>query len=72
MTAPDPLRPRAASRSSGEAWAGGVPGGGLTSPPPSPMEFGTARYGAFAQVSYRLADFGFGETVAPAALIHTD
>lgn len=28
--------------------------------PPSPMKFETARYGGFAQLSYRLADFGFG------------
>ena len=40
--------------------------------PPSPMKFETGRYGGFAQLSYRLADFGFGETGAPAAPIRKD
>ncbi|MGT2488660.1 hypothetical protein ACU4GA_27590 [Methylobacterium oryzae CBMB20] len=39
---------------------------------PSPMKFETGRYGGFAQLSYRLADFGFGETGAPAALVRKD
>jgi hypothetical protein len=29
--------------------------------PPSPMKFATERYGGFVQLSYKLADFGFGD-----------
>ena len=39
--------------------------------PRSPTKFETDRYGGFVQLSYKLADFGFGET-APAALIRKD
>jgi outer membrane protease len=40
--------------------------------PRSPTKFETDRYGAFAQISYRLADFGLGEAGAPAALVSKD
>ncbi|SDA11078.1 Opacity protein [Methylobacterium sp. UNC378MF] len=40
--------------------------------PPSPMKFETGRYAGFAQLSYRLADFGFGEAASPEALIRKD
>jgi opacity protein-like surface antigen len=40
--------------------------------PPSPMKFATERFGGFVQLSYKLADFGFGDAAAPAALIRKD
>ena len=39
---------------------------------PSPIKFQTERYGGFVQLSYRLADFGFGEAAAPAVLVRKD
>ncbi|MGX9980607.1 hypothetical protein [Methylobacterium fujisawaense] len=39
---------------------------------PSPMKFQTERYGGFVQLSYKLADFGFGDAAAPVAVIRKD
>lgn len=40
--------------------------------PPSPIKFETNRYGGFVQLSYKLADFGLGESGAQPVLIREE
>ncbi|MBP1178329.1 outer membrane beta-barrel protein [Methylobacterium sp. PvR107] len=68
------VTPRVSVGVGGRYWRMQTDSGSVKFPtyPRSPTKFETDRYGAFAQISYRLADFGLGEAGAPAALVGKD